>query len=151
MTNIFTDPRDNQTYKTVEINGKIWLAENLRYKGLDYKIPNGNENNITKYGCLYDWKNTYQAIPTGWHIPSKEEFEALSGDLSDSNTHLYCQFAGLFDRSDKYADFEKRLWLWSDTPWGAYGRFVLLVTKDNFSVLSMASKKCYCSIRCIKD
>jgi uncharacterized protein (TIGR02145 family) len=29
----FTDPRDGQTYKTVEINGKTWLAESLRYKG----------------------------------------------------------------------------------------------------------------------
>jgi len=27
----FTDPRDGNTYRTVELAGQIWMAENIRY------------------------------------------------------------------------------------------------------------------------
>jgi uncharacterized protein (TIGR02145 family) len=67
----FTDSRDNQTYKCVEINGKTWMAENL-----DYTDENG-EIGIASYGRLYAWDETEQICPANWHLPSKEEWEAL--------------------------------------------------------------------------
>lgn len=69
----FTDPRDGNVYKTVEINGQVWLAENLRFEGVEHYAPDGNEDNIATYGCLYEWEEAMEACPEGWHLPSKEE------------------------------------------------------------------------------
>jgi len=90
----FTDDRDNTTYKSVEIGGKIWMAENL-----NYDVPNnttdvcylGSADNCAKYGRLYNWSTAMagsassDAVPSGvqgvcppnWHLPSDEEWDAL--------------------------------------------------------------------------
>ena len=33
--------------------------------------------NCEKYGRLYDWETAIKACPSGWHLPSKEEWQTL--------------------------------------------------------------------------
>ena len=78
------DCRDGfvKVYRTVQIGKQIWMADNLNYDnnewyaGTDWICFNGISS-CDKYGRLYIWEQAKKACPTGWHLPSKAEFEAL--------------------------------------------------------------------------
>jgi uncharacterized protein (TIGR02145 family) len=98
---------DGNIYKTVNINNKIWITENLRTTSYNdgVNIPLTTDadkwNNLKSDGfCWYNnddsYKDTYGAIyngyaivkgnlcPDGWHIPSVDEWRELSSALGDS-------------------------------------------------------------------
>lgn len=75
----FTDNRDGKTYPTVELNGKVWMSENLNYNP-DFGIAKYYEDDANKnslYGYLYDWNTAKNVCPTGWRLPSDEEWTDL--------------------------------------------------------------------------
>ena len=78
----FTDNRDGNTYKTIQIGTQIWMAENLNYDaGMGSWIYDENSSLASTYGRLYDWETACGACPEGWHLPSDEEWTALTDFL----------------------------------------------------------------------
>lgn len=83
----FTDPRDGKVYQTVVIGDQEWMAENLAYvpsSGNYWAYENVNAN-VETYGYLYDWQTALNVCPTGWHLPSDEEWTELTYYLGGSS------------------------------------------------------------------
>lgn len=88
ITGSFIDTRDGQTYRYIKIGEQIWMGENLNYAANGWpcdccKGVTGswcyadNSSNCQTYGRLYTWEAAKSACPTGWRLPTHDEWENL--------------------------------------------------------------------------
>ncbi|MCX6255386.1 MAG: fibrobacter succinogenes major paralogous domain-containing protein [Bacteroidia bacterium] len=103
---------DGNIYNAIKIGSQVWMAENLkttRYCNgqtigttipaskdiIDESMPkyqwpyDGDENNVAVYGRLYTWftvTDNRNICPTGWHVPTNEEWEILTKYLGGENS-----------------------------------------------------------------
>jgi uncharacterized protein (TIGR02145 family) len=73
----FIDSRDGQKYRFAEIGEQTWMAENLNFAVEGSKCYENKPENCEKYGRLYNWETALKACPSGWHIPSNDEWDKL--------------------------------------------------------------------------
>ncbi len=82
----FTDPRDGKVYKTVKIGDQVWMAENLNFETDSSFCYRDSAYFCAMHGRLYKWTAAVDACPSGWHLPSKAEFESLIATVGEDST-----------------------------------------------------------------
>ncbi len=100
------DSRDGQFYSIVLIGSQCWMAENLNIGTMVNSSSNQYDNSTIEkycynnsptycdtYGGLYQWNEMMQYVitegtqgicPTGWHIPTDDEYKTLEMQLGMS-------------------------------------------------------------------
>ena len=99
------DERDGQTYKTVKIDEQWWMAENLRYKDVEQSTCYKEDSeNCRIYGRLYKRNGALNDCPTGWHLPTQQEWYSLRKYVLKNSGRTY---AGRELRADTLWDTSK--------------------------------------------
>ncbi len=84
--NTLKDLRDGQVYKTVKIGNQVWMAENLNFETDSSFCYRDSAYFCAMHGRLYKWTAAVDACPSGWHLPSKAEFESLIATVGEDST-----------------------------------------------------------------
>ncbi len=108
----YTDTRDQKEYRVADINGAIWMADNMDFVQYYYLkgwgFPDGKNNEIIDGGYVCNEKvrgwygsedSKYFACPNGWRLPNYQEFENL---IKYFNNDFKALFAPLDDANDCY-------------------------------------------------
>jgi uncharacterized protein (TIGR02145 family) len=172
--NSFCDIKD---YRTVQIGNQTWMAENLNCNASGNVCYGNLESNCDTYGRLYDWATAKKVCPSGWHLPSKEDWDALINYVESSNgcsncagTHLkatsswydcgpsgsgssyLCEdthgFSALSDNSS--VGFSGDFW-WGSSGAGSGALRLVLIFWSNGAYTDYHDKSSLFSVRCLKD
>jgi len=185
------DGRDGKTYKKVKIGNQTWMAENLNYnisgskcygdggRVVSFRDSEGYpiEEEVTdetireycaNYGRLYDWAAAMKACPAGWHLPSDDEWTALtdsvgssagkklksktgwSGDGNGTDNYGFSALPGGLGGFFSDAGFEGN-W-WSATEEDDSEAYRRTIKHDGKNVDRRGMSKPYLfSVRCVKD
>ncbi|MCQ2064208.1 MAG: hypothetical protein MJY99_12820 [Fibrobacter sp.] len=85
----FTDARDGRVYKYTTIGDQVWMAENLKYEAENSECKEVFDGFCEIFGRYYslaaggkstgalDPEIVSKMCPSGWHVPTKEEWEIL--------------------------------------------------------------------------
>jgi uncharacterized protein (TIGR02145 family) len=170
----FTDQRDGNSYRTINIAGVTWMAENLKYKaeGSGAYYFDNNPYNMASYGVLYEWKTAMKACPDGWHLPSGEEFRTLIthfeiddawGKTGSGPVSFSIQLAGMQDYEGTFTEMDESAYYWSATEYNkndaeyfSYmiinGKAIIDVSrKEDMPDIHGAEKSSKYSVRCVKN
>lgn len=189
---------DGNIYKTITIGSQTWMADNLKTTKYNdgtaipyvsdsakllatdpaYCLYNNDLANKSIYGVLYNWYvvSTKKLCPTGWHVPTNEEWTALATVLGGENitggklketgikhwvnpnsgasnesgfTALPGGYRSVFGAFDGIGSF---CGWWSTTEYGNAGAYIRNVSYDSGKLYwNVPGKSCEYSVRCQKD
>lgn len=129
---------DGNLYGTVLINGKWWMAENLKVKTFRDGTPIANLVDDTDWrtgsagwcvhpgasaghGLLYNWaavSNSAQLAPTGWHIATDQEWKDLEAYLGMESSAVNRTGWRGSNEGDKLKETGINNWYRNDPVWG---------------------------------
>ncbi|MEP1094142.1 MAG: fibrobacter succinogenes major paralogous domain-containing protein [Cyclobacteriaceae bacterium] len=82
---------DGNEYSVKLFEGKLWMTENLRVtktsegEKISFYYPNSDTAYAQIYGLLYNYATACTVCPSGWRLPTNEEWDKLFALASDNN------------------------------------------------------------------
>jgi uncharacterized protein (TIGR02145 family) len=162
---MLVDTRDNKKYQIIKIGNQTWMAENLNYDaGSNCWCYDDNSSNCTKYGRLYTYETAKNVCPSGWHLPSKAEFETLLNIYGGEGKAAYRALkeggksgfnalsGGYRGSSGKFEDMGFRGYFWSSSQVsGDYAWYMSINTYDKRANMYSYLRSLDFSVHCIQD
>lgn len=168
---VSVDGSNGNSSPSVRIGSQVWMAKNLNEDVPGSTCYNDDPANCKKYGRLYTWDAAKKACPSGWHLPSKMEFETLLKYVGASGEERYDNLrdtswkngtnkfgfsalpAGdylgadeIFSGLGRYASF----WTSSTNSYDGERYFLYIYECDAFVGYDGVSRDLY-SVRCLQD
>lgn len=130
-----------------------WMTQNLSFEIEESRCKYDSDENCKVYGRLYTWYASQNACPSGWHLPSDDEWYLLAylyGGVSSAGEHL--KSTELNGTDSSLFNVKKPSIFWSSNElgtdaamdWKVNSRWVKLQRWKG-------GKKFYNSVRCVKD
>lgn len=161
-----------EDYRTTVIDGRVWMAENMRYvpdekllyDGVRYPCQYNTETNNPDYikakGMLYTYATATGGVatvadglvrgicPEGWHIPDETELSSL---LTASVGEEFFACAGYWNANlDKYSE-EVQAFIMGVTSGDVGKRIYLWLLRDVPTEVKPVQETFCVSLRCVKD
>ncbi|GBU20567.1 hypothetical protein R80B4_00445 [Fibrobacteres bacterium R8-0-B4] len=69
---------DDGQYEEVQIDNQIWMKKNLNIATRNSSCYDSSAEYCRKYGRLYTWAEARKACPTGWRLPTRDDWQKLA-------------------------------------------------------------------------
>jgi len=145
-----------KTYATLDIGGKVWMAENMEVYVPDSSICYGNDHaNCETMGRLYTWNAADNKLcPNGWTLPTQEDFKAAFGSATATdlkkNDGFRMLFAGFRYFDGKFVDKDASASFWTKDSYDDARAYLVRVT-DSSIAYEHFNKSIAASVRCVKE
>jgi uncharacterized protein (TIGR02145 family) len=182
----------SQTYNTVAIGDQCWLKENLNIGTMINGSKNDSDNgiiekycynndsaNCSTYGGLYQWNEAMQydttegtrgICPTGWHIPTLNDFSSLVSSVNNNGNDLKAVgqgsglgagtnasgfsalLSGIRVKGGKFSGLGSYIDIWNSTKIDVtFTNCFELNSNQNLIYQGYSNKENSSSVRCIND
>lgn len=156
-----------ETYRTVTVGDRVWMAENLRYMPAGATVGNGvwypgsDLSAVAEKGLLYNYATATSGVsaranaslrgicPEGWHIPALAELEALVAAGPADGFFNCAGFWIMTGTIDKYGNADKGYLLSSEVT--GERNDCLSYTTTTAPVTDQVPVAYGVSVRCVKD
>jgi len=145
-----------KTYKTANLGGKVWMAENIAAYIPDSSVCYGNDHaNCETAGRLYTWSAATTGLcPKGWTLPSQQDFKNAFGtatvaSLKESGS-FNMQFAGFRYFDGKFADKGASASFWTSDSYDDSRAYLVRAT-DSAITYEHFNNNIFASVRCVKE
>ena len=169
-----TIPLDNSGGTAGNGSGQTWSTLKTGAR----TVYGHDNNNLSTYGYLYNWyaaSDSRNICPSGWHVPSDDEWTTLTdflggstvagGELKAAGTTYWSNNAGASNSSgftalgsgfrnagSEFSDIRYNTFFWSSSNKSTVNAWQLFLTdNDNLTRRDSSSNENGFSIRCIKD
>jgi uncharacterized protein (TIGR02145 family) len=152
----------NAQFKSIRIGSKVWMNENLKIKVPGSWAYNEDATFEAKFGRLYSWDAAKNACPTGWHLPSNDEWTELVNNVGGEDVAgAKLKMNGGSGFNAPLGGYANGVSFWFAESYGGYWSassydnkhawYRYFTKKDDSFTNTYFSKHYGFSVRCVKD